>query len=108
MEYVLIQWPILGQRQIGLSAIAVRSVLPETFEPVRRQFRVPGRVLDIAMPEVMLDGSGILAIVGEFVARRMAQHVRVDGKLNAGVLAGPGHDFSDRIRCERRFAFTDE
>jgi hypothetical protein len=38
----------------------------------------------------------------------MAQHVRVDGKLNAGVLAGPGHDFSDRIRCERRFAFTDE
>ena len=47
-------------------------VLPETFEPVRRQFRVPGRVLDIAMPEVMLDGSGILAIVGEFVARRMA------------------------------------
>ena len=102
------QWPILGQRQIGLSATAMHSVLPETFEPVRRQFRVPGRVLDIAMPEVMLDGSGILAIVGEFVACRMAQHMWVDGKRNAGALAGPGHDFSDRIRGERRFAFTDE
>lgn len=50
----------------------MRSVLPETFEPVRRQFRVPGRVLDIAMPEVMLDGSGILAIVGSWSPARLS------------------------------------
>ena len=55
------------------------------------------------MPQVMLDRPGVLSIVGEFVTRCMEQHVRVDGKLNPGLLAGPGHDFSDRIGCQRRF-----
>ncbi|NJN46501.1 MAG: hypothetical protein HC808_08505 [Candidatus Competibacteraceae bacterium] len=36
------------------------------FEAIRCQFSVARRMLDIAVPQVMLDRLGILAIVGEF------------------------------------------
>jgi hypothetical protein len=56
------------------------SVLPETLEPVGRQVCINDRVADVPVPEVMLDGPSILAVVGEFVTGGVPQHVRVDGK----------------------------
>jgi hypothetical protein len=41
-------------------------------------------VLDILVPEVVLQRSGIVAIVGEFEAAGMPQHVRMDGKRQFG------------------------
>jgi hypothetical protein len=45
-------------------------------------------VLDVTVAKVVLDRAGVLAVVGELVARRMTQHVRVNGKRYPGVLAG--------------------
>ena len=36
-------------------------VLPKALEPIRRQFRVTHRMLDIAMPEPGLEGPRIVA-----------------------------------------------
>ena len=59
----------------------------ESPEAVGCQFGVPGGVLDVAMAQKMLDRARILAVVGELIASRMAQHVRVDREVDtAGVL----------------------
>ena len=60
------------------------SIHPEIFEPVRSQLSVAGGVLDVPVTEVMLDRAGIPSVVGQLVAGRMTQHVRVDGKPEAG------------------------
>jgi hypothetical protein len=43
-------------------------------EPLRRQGGMARRVLDIAMPEIRLDRSGVVSVVGELVASGMPQH----------------------------------
>jgi len=43
------------------------------------------------MAKVMLNGSGIVAVVGELVAAGMAQHVAVNEKGEPGSLPGPGN-----------------
>ena len=44
------------------------SVLPEVLEPIRSHFGVSYRVHDIIVAHVVLKGSGVMPIVGEFVA----------------------------------------
>ena len=73
------------------------SIHPEIFEPVRSQLSVAGGVLDVPVTEVMLDRAGIPSVVGQLVAGRMAQHVRVDGKPEAGGLTGPGDNLADGV-----------
>ena len=41
---------------------------PEILKPHRTQFGVSHRVLDILVAEVVLQGSGIVAVIGELVA----------------------------------------
>jgi hypothetical protein len=54
------------------------SVPPEVLESIRRhQLGVPYRMLDILVPQVVLDRSGIPLIVGQLVPTGMTQHVRV-------------------------------
>jgi hypothetical protein len=43
-------------------------------------------MLDILMPEIVLQGAGIVAIVGQFVPAGMPQHVRVNGEGHFGGL----------------------
>ena len=62
--------------------------LPEVFEPVRSQFCVARRVLDVAVSQIMLNGSCILSVIGELVAGSVAQHMWVDGERQSGLLAG--------------------
>ena len=38
--------------------------MPEVPEPVQREFGVPRGVLDVAAPEVMLDGTRVVSVVG--------------------------------------------
>ena len=53
---------------------------PEIFEAFYGQFRVTHRVLNVLVPEVVLNGSRVLAVVGEFEAGRVTEHVRVNGE----------------------------
>jgi len=47
---------------------AMASVLPKPLEPVGRQLRVAHGVLDVLVPQVVLEGPGVVAVVGELVA----------------------------------------
>jgi hypothetical protein len=58
-------------------------VLPEILEPLRGQFRVPYRVLNVAVAQPFLDSAGVVPIVGELEAAGVAQHVREDGEGKA-------------------------
>ena len=55
-------------------------MLPEVLEPLGRKLRVSNGVLDVLVPEVVLQGARVLAIVGEFETDGMAEHVRVQAK----------------------------
>jgi hypothetical protein len=60
------------------------SSVPREFpEPLRRQGGIARRVLNIAMPEIGLDRTGVVAIVGELVAAGMTEHagVRLDAQI---------------------------
>ena len=79
-------WPL---RQFSSSG-SRWSVGPKSPEAVGCQFGVPGGVLDVAMAQIMLDRARILAVVGELIASRMAQHVRVDREVDTGLASWGG------------------
>ena len=54
------------------------SVPPKVLEPVGRHFGVPDRVLNVLVPEVVLKGPRVVAIIGQLEPAGMAEHVRVD------------------------------
>ena len=45
-----------------------RALSPEILEPIHGHLGVTHRVLDILVAEVVLQGSGIVAVIGELVA----------------------------------------
>jgi hypothetical protein len=62
-------------------------VPPKVLESVGRHFGVPDRVLNVLVPEVVLQRPRVVAIVGELEPAGMAKHVRVDGEWHLGRLA---------------------
>ena len=68
------------------SRLEIRSAPPKVLEPVGRHFGVSDRVLDVLVPEVVLQGPGVMAIVREFEPTGMAQHVGVDREWHLGGL----------------------
>ena len=72
-------------------------IAPEIFEPICRQFGVAGGMLNVAVPQIMLDRPRVLAVVGQLVAGGVAQHVRMDGELDAGFASGSTDDLAHRI-----------
>src|SRR5262245_43561519 len=66
---------------------AYLSVFPKIFEPIGSHFGVPDRVLNVLVPEVVLQRPRVVAIVGELVSTGMAKHVRVDREWHLGGLA---------------------
>ena len=52
-----------------------KLILPEVFEPVRRQGRVADRGHDRSAAEIGLDGASVMAVVGELETAGMPQHV---------------------------------
>src|SRR5262249_22673189 len=65
----------------------LRSAPPKVLEPVGRHFGVSDRVLDVLVPEVMLQGPRVVAIIGELKTTGMAQHVWVDRERHLRSLA---------------------
>src|SRR5262245_17300986 len=62
------------------------SVPPKVLEAVGRHGGVPDGVLNVLVPEVVLQGPRVVAIVGELEATGMAKHVRVDREWHLGGL----------------------
>ena len=79
-------------------------VLPKVLEPARRQRRVTGRILDIAVPQVRLEGSRIDPVVGQFEAARVPQHVGVRLDPELGDDGGPFDHAIKPWRRQRRSA----
>ena len=60
---------VSGQaRWAGRSLAAATSVLPEIAKPLRSQFRISYRVLDVFVAEIVLQRPGIHALVGQLKA----------------------------------------
>src|SRR5262245_23194512 len=64
-------------------------ISPEVAEPVGRKLGVSDGVLDVLVAEIVLQGSGVVSVVGKFVAARMPQHVRMQRERHPGGLAEP-------------------
>ena len=52
-------------------------VLPKAFEPIGRESSIPHRILDIAVPQVGLERTGIVAVICQFVTAGVAEHMRM-------------------------------
>src|SRR6516164_2468538 len=81
-----------------ISRVVVRGVgapperlAPKILESCRCQLSVAHGVLDILMPEIGLQRSGVMAVVSELEATGMSQHVRMRHACGFK-LANDGHD----------------
>src|SRR5262245_4166451 len=84
------------QKTIGPAGRACQhspsSVPPKVIEPVGCHFGVPNGVLDVLVPEVVLQGPRVVAVIGQLEAAGMAKHVRVDWKWHLGGLPEALHE----------------
>jgi hypothetical protein len=74
-------------RDLGAIGDSPLSVPPKILEAVGCHVGVPDRVLNVLVPEVVLQGPRVVAIVGELKPTGMAKHVWVDGEWHLGGLA---------------------
>ncbi len=71
-----IAWP--GRADLSQSGLdrpvfgVIDSVLPECLESVRREVGVSDRVRDVFVPEIVLQGSRVVALIGDFVSTGVA------------------------------------
>ncbi len=77
-------------------------ILPEVFEALGSHFRVPDRVVDVSMPQVVLDGAGIVSLGSEKVAAGMPELMGMDREVKARRLPSASEDVPNRSRRERR------
>ena len=61
---------------------------------MRRQLGVDGRVLNVPVAHVDLDGAGIDALVGEIEAAGVTEHVRVHREPYACIVTSPCDDLA--------------
>src|SRR5262245_8899758 len=64
----------------------VRSAPPKVLEPVGCHVGVPDGMLNVLVAEIVLQGTGIMAIVGELEPAGMAKHVGMDREWHLGGL----------------------
>ena len=55
-----------------------RLILPEGFEPVRRELRVSDRVRDVLVTQIMLNRPCVLSVVRQLEPSRVPEHVWMD------------------------------
>jgi hypothetical protein len=60
---------------------------PKVFESVGYHVGVPNGVLDVLVPEVVLEGARVVAVIRELEPAGMAKHVRMDREWHLGGLA---------------------
>ena len=65
-------------------------------------------VLNVLVAEIVLQGSGIVPVVGKFIAARMPQHVRMQGERHVGGLAEPLDEMVEADRAHWSTALGEE
>src|SRR3712207_4029765 len=109
---VPLRWPPAAPQGIAGHDFrcAASSVLlpPKVSEALGGELGVPGRVLDVAVPEPLLDRAGVVAVVGELEAAAVPEHVRVDGEGEAGPLADTTHELLEAGHAQRARALAGE
>ena len=98
---------VCGEQPCANGACSILC-FPKALEPIRCELGVANGVLDIPVPEPVLQGTGVDAIVGELVAARMPQHVRVDRKRHPGRLPYPRQQLPEARRGHRPLTFGGE
>src|SRR3954447_13722169 len=83
-------------------------LLPKVFKAFGGQLGVPRRMLDVAVAEPLLNGSRVMAIVGQLKSTGMAQHVRVDREGELGRRADARELLAEAGRGHRRQALGGE
>ena len=83
-------------------SLAGRSIVPEILEAGRRQLGVAHRVLDVAVPEIGLQRTGIDAVIGELEAAGVPQHVRMHRETEIGGNPKPRDHLAKPRGRERR------
>ena len=63
---------------VAMAPAPPSSVPPKVLELVGRHFGVPDRMLNVLVPEVVLQGARVVTIVGQLEPAGVAKHVRVD------------------------------
>jgi hypothetical protein len=92
-----------------LQGLAPRALLPpEVFEPLRSQFGVPDRVLNVAVTKVRLQRPRVMAGIGQCEAARVPQHVGMGLEDEAGRPAGTLDKLGETRGGERRAALACE
>src|SRR5262249_4898874 len=91
-----------------LSGPPSSSAPPKVLEPVGRHFGVPDRVLDVLVPEVVLQGPPVVAIVGQLKPAGMAKHVWVDREWHLGGLPDTLDEAMEADGTDRPTAFGNE
>src|SRR5262245_8890170 len=66
--------------------LSASLVPPKILEAVGRHFGISDRVLDVLVPEVVLQGARVVAVISQLEAAGMAKHVRVDREWHLGGL----------------------
>jgi hypothetical protein len=64
-----------------------QQLSPQLLEPSWVSGCVANAVLNVAVPEIVLHKQGFLALVGKGKAAGRAQHVGINGNVEAGLLA---------------------
>src|SRR3712207_1596516 len=127
---VPLRWPPAAPQGIAghdfRCAASSGLLRPKVSEALGGELGVPGRVLDVAVPEPLLDRAGVVAVVGdavteplldragvvavvgELVAAAVPEHVRVDGEGEAGPLADTTHELLEAGHAQRARALAGE
>src|SRR5512147_552264 len=100
--------PLVAEISMIPAAHSDPSIPPEVVETIGCEPRVENRVLNILVPQVVLNSTGILTVVGQLEAGRMPEHVRVDRHSEPGSIAGASDHFAERRCGHRRFTFRDK
>src|SRR5215475_5613331 len=93
---------------VRLLGASTTLIPPKVLEPVGRHFGVPDRVLNVLVPEVVLQGARVVTIVGQLEPAGVAKHVRVDREWHLGDLAEALDEAMEADGADRPTAFGNE
>ncbi len=100
---------IICHGRTSVSREAVHGlILPEAFESVGRHCDVAHGMLNVLMPQIILNRSGIMSPRSQVIAARVPQLVGMGHKGQPGQLARSGHNLANGPRRQGRLALGDE
>ena len=67
----------------------IGSPSPEVFEPIRCKLTISDCVLDVLVPEIRLQRSGVVTVISQLETTCMAEHVRVSLEPQLGLDPSP-------------------